>query len=89
MTKPPEGFLWGAATADHQIEGNNTNSNVWALEHAPDSPLLEHSGDACDSYLHWSLLDNYEWGSWAPTARGRAPTGTLHGACRRRISFSR
>jgi beta-glucosidase len=18
-------------------------------------------------YLHWSLLDNYEWGSWAPT----------------------
>ena len=67
MTKPPEGFLWGAATAGHQIEGNNTNSNVWALEHAPDSPLLEHSGDACDSYLHWSLLDNYEWGSWAPT----------------------
>jgi len=93
---------------------------VWSLEHAPDSPLPEHSGDACDSYhrwredlaaewahtrknqlldataddaerveytrgalaglgraitdgvdvrgyLHRSLLDNYEWGSWAPT----------------------
>lgn len=53
MTKPPEGFLWGAATAGHQIEGNNTNSNVWALEHAPDSPLPERSGDACDSYHRW------------------------------------
>ncbi|MDS1271135.1 family 1 glycosylhydrolase [Lipingzhangella sp. LS1_29] len=46
-------FLWGAATAGHQIEGNNTTSDIWALEHRPDSPLPERSGDACDSYHRW------------------------------------
>ncbi|MDI2129390.1 glycoside hydrolase family 1 protein [Yinghuangia seranimata] len=46
----PEGFLWGAATAGHQIEGNNTLSDHWALEHVPGSPFVEPSGDACDSY---------------------------------------
>ena len=25
----PDGFLWGAATAAHQIEGNNVNSDWW------------------------------------------------------------
>ena len=29
----PEGFLWGASTAPHQIEGNNTTSDLWYLEH--------------------------------------------------------
>ena len=28
----PEGFLWGAATSAHQVEGNNTNSDWWAYE---------------------------------------------------------
>lgn len=56
MTSPaaasvfPEGFLWGAATAGHQIEGNNTLSDHWAMEHIPGSPFTEPSGDACDSY---------------------------------------
>ncbi|MBE3000880.1 family 1 glycosylhydrolase [Nocardiopsis sp. HNM0947] len=49
----PDGFLWGAATAGHQVEGNNTGSDVWALEHAPGSPLPQRSGDACDSYHRW------------------------------------
>ncbi|MFQ4147678.1 family 1 glycosylhydrolase [Arthrobacter sp. LAPM80] len=48
--KFPNGFLWGAATAAHQIEGNNVNSNWWAMEHAPDSKVVEPSGDAADSY---------------------------------------
>jgi beta-glucosidase len=30
----PKGFLWGAATAAYQVEGNNVNSDVWAMEHA-------------------------------------------------------
>lgn len=46
----PEGFLWGAATSAHQIEGNNVNSNWWVLENAPDTRTTEPSGDACDSY---------------------------------------
>lgn len=28
----PQGFLWGAATAGHQVEGNNLNSDNWFLE---------------------------------------------------------
>ena len=46
----PEKFLWGCATAGHQVEGNNTNSDVWTLEHLPQSVFKEPSGDACDHY---------------------------------------
>ena len=28
----PPGVIWGAATAGHQIEGNNVNSDFWLLE---------------------------------------------------------
>ena len=33
----PDKFLWGCATAGHQVEGNNTNSDLWAVEHLPES----------------------------------------------------
>ncbi|OZG65026.1 glycoside hydrolase family 1 protein [Bifidobacterium eulemuris] len=46
----PAGFLWGAATAAHQIEGNNINSDWWAREHAVPASVKEPSGDAVDSY---------------------------------------
>jgi beta-glucosidase len=46
----PDGFLWGAATSAHQTEGNNANSDWWALEHREGSPTVEPSRDACDSY---------------------------------------
>lgn len=46
----PADFLWGAATAAHQVEGNNVNSDGWLLEHLPDSIFAEPSGDACDHY---------------------------------------
>lgn len=46
----PQGFLWGAATAAHQVEGNNINSESWVLEHLPDTIYAEPSGDACDHY---------------------------------------
>ena len=46
----PKGFQWGVATAAHQIEGNNVNSDFWLLEHLKGSPFAEPSGDACDSY---------------------------------------
>lgn len=46
----PEGFLWGTATAAHQVEGNNVNSDGWMLEHLPGTIFAEPSGDACDHY---------------------------------------
>jgi beta-glucosidase len=46
----PDGFFWGAATAAHQIEGNNVNSDLWFLENLEPSIFAERSGDACDSY---------------------------------------
>ena len=49
----PPGFLWGAATSAHQTEGNNTSSDLWAIENQPGSPMAQRSGDACDSLHHW------------------------------------
>ena len=46
----PDGFLWGTATAAHQIEGGNVNNDWWAFEHDPESGCAEPSGDACDSF---------------------------------------
>lgn len=46
----PPHFLWGTATAAHQVEGNNVHSDCWALEHARPSLFLEPSGDAADHY---------------------------------------
>jgi beta-glucosidase len=45
----PKEFMWGVATASHQIEGGNTN-NWSAFE--PRSKSQQLSGDACD---HWNL----------------------------------
>jgi beta-glucosidase len=45
----PRGFLWGTATASHQVEGKNTNNNWWAWEQEPGRILNDHkSGLACD-----------------------------------------
>lgn len=46
----PAGFLLGAATAAHQVEGNNTNSDFWVMENLPHSHFSEPSGEACDHY---------------------------------------
>lgn len=46
----PEGFRWGSATAAHQIEGNNLNSDWWRREHLAGTSIAEPSLDACDSY---------------------------------------
>jgi beta-glucosidase len=49
----PDGFLWGTATAAHQVEGANWNNDWWAWEHTPGSPCTEPSGDACDHYARY------------------------------------
>jgi beta-glucosidase len=50
MIRFPKNFLWGIATAGHQVEGNNINSDFWVLETTPGSIFVEPSGDACDQY---------------------------------------
>jgi hypothetical protein len=40
----PDGFLWGTATAAHQVEGGNSNSDWWEWELRPGTPCKEPSG---------------------------------------------
>lgn len=49
----PANFLWGAATAGHQIEGNNDNSDIWFLENVEPTVFRERSGLACNSFELW------------------------------------
>lgn len=53
----PEGFLWGSATAAHQIEGNNIHSNFWVKEKSTvmfgQWEIEEVSGLACN---HWEMF---------------------------------
>ena len=56
----PQGFLWGSATAAHQIEGNNVHNDWWEWEHSGQRATElgkqnknasdYYSGIACDSY---------------------------------------
>ena len=56
----PRGFLWGTATAAHQVEGNNTNNQWWAweqveghIEHGHKSGLAaahEDRGNGCQRH---------------------------------------
>jgi beta-glucosidase len=73
MTELAPGFLWGASTAPHQIEGNNINSDFWRNE--GQMPGSSYSGDACDSYHRYredmqlladAGLNSYRFGiEWA------------------------
>jgi beta-glucosidase len=55
----PEGFLWGAATAAHQIEGSpladGAGPSIWTrFAHTPGMMLNGDTGDiACDHYNRW------------------------------------
>ena len=49
----PSGFLFGAATAGHQVEGDNTTSDTWFAEQVTPTVFKEPSGKACNSYALW------------------------------------
>ena len=49
----PAGFYWGAATAGHQVEGDNVTSDTWFLEHVSPTIFVEPSGKACNSWELW------------------------------------
>jgi beta-glucosidase len=46
----PDDFLWGTATAAHQVEGDNSNSDWWDWELRPGTPCKDPSGTAIDHY---------------------------------------
>ena len=49
----PKGFIWGTATAGHQIEGNDVNSDMWFLEQLQPTLFTEKVGDANNSLELW------------------------------------
>ena len=50
MKKFPENFLLGAATAAHQVEGNNIHSDYYTMELMKSTSFVEPSADAVDHY---------------------------------------
>ena len=52
----PDGFIWGSATAGHQIEGNNVHSYHYHME--MEWPESARSGQACNGYeMYWQDVD--------------------------------
>jgi beta-glucosidase len=49
----PKGFLWGTATAAHQVEGNNVHSDWWDFEQKGKTLSKETSGVAVDHYKRY------------------------------------
>jgi beta-glucosidase len=49
----PAGFLWGVASAGHQIEGDNSGSDTWFAEHVSPTVFREPSDAACEGYRLW------------------------------------
>jgi beta-glucosidase len=50
----PADFLWGAATAAHQVEGGNVNNDWWDFEHTPGSAARESSIDGIDHFHRYA-----------------------------------
>jgi beta-glucosidase len=62
----PPGFLWGTASASHQVEGDNTNNDWWDWEQQPGRIRNgDRSGRACE---WWA-------GRWAEDFDRAAETG--------------
>ena len=61
-------FVWGTATAAHQVEGGTWNNDWWAFEHKPGSGTLEPAGDACDHFWRYpsdiALLADLGFGAY-------------------------
>lgn len=46
----PDGFLWGCATAAHQVEGGNHNCDWWEFEQRGGIETGDSADPACDHY---------------------------------------
>jgi beta-glucosidase len=49
----PDDFVWGVATAGHQNEGDNVDSDIWFMEQQSPSVFREPSGKACNGWELW------------------------------------
>src|SRR6187431_196809 len=49
----PADFLWGVATAGHQNEGDNVDSDTWFLENVTPTVFQERSGKATNGWELW------------------------------------
>ena len=49
----PDDFLWGVATAGHQNEGDNVDSDTWFLENVTPSVFQDRSGKATNGWELW------------------------------------
>lgn len=49
----PKGFLWGVATAGHQNEGDNVDSDTWFLENVTPTIFRDRSGKAANGWELW------------------------------------
>ena len=85
--KFPAGFIWGSATAGHQVEGDNVRSNWWELERL--GKVGTKSGKACNHYElyredvqllktlgHRAYRMSIEWSRLEPS-EGRFDDGAL------------
>ncbi|MBT1166345.1 family 1 glycosylhydrolase [Bifidobacterium simiarum] len=52
-TRRPDHFLWGASTAGHQVDGNDTNADTTFLEHVTPSVFKVPADAACNSWEQW------------------------------------
>ncbi len=69
MTAFPTPFLWGAATAPHQIEGNNLNSDWWVYEQR-----MPHLGAAAATRSTATTASRRTCGCWRTP--GSTPTAS-------------
>ena len=49
----PADFLWGVATAGHQNEGDNVDSDTWFLENVTPTIFQDRSGKATNGWNRW------------------------------------
>jgi len=59
----PEGFLWGASTSAHQVEGNNLNDwTIWEKKVAP--LLAQKHHQPAENFLSGLACNHYHLFSW-------------------------
>ncbi len=87
----PENFLWGTATASHQVEGGNNANESWVLETLPETIYADPSGIACDHFNRYpediallkslgfnSYRFSLEWSRIEPTEGEFSSAGLEH-----------